>query len=76
MQFANGYDINTLQMISFYNNILWTDEACFMHESVFIIHNSQLCTWYNPHGYQFCFSIGICVGIIGDIVIGPYLLTD
>jgi hypothetical protein len=76
MQFANSYDINTLRMSSFYNKILCTDEACFMHESLFIIRNSQFCAWDNPHGHQFWFHIGICAGIIGDIVIGLYLLFD
>jgi hypothetical protein len=47
-----------------------------MHESLFTVHNSHVCTWNNPHGHQFCFSIGICVGINGNIVIGPYLLLD
>jgi hypothetical protein len=65
----------------FLHSILWTDEACFTHECVFNIHKSHLWARDNPHairerGYQVHFSIIVWAGIIGDVVVGPYLLTD
>jgi hypothetical protein len=65
----------------FFHNILWTDEACFTREGVFNVHNSQLWARDNPHamrerGYQVRFSVSIWAGIVGDIVVGPYLLPD
>jgi hypothetical protein len=61
----------------FLHNILWTDEACFMREGVFNVHNSHLWAWNNPHAICECgFSVNIWIGIVGDIVVGPYLLPD
>jgi hypothetical protein len=48
---------------------------------VFNVHNSHLWARDNPHairerGYQVRFSISVWAGIVGDIVVGPYLLPD
>jgi hypothetical protein len=63
----------------FLHNILWTDEACFTREGVFNVHNSHLWARDNPHairerGCQVCFRVSVWAGIVGDIVVGPYLL--
>jgi hypothetical protein len=52
-----------------------------MREGVFNVHNSHLWARDNPHairkcGYQVCFSVSVSTGIVGDIVMGPYLLPD
>jgi hypothetical protein len=65
----------------FLHNILWTDEACLTREGVFKAHISHLWARDNPHairerGYQFRFSVSVWAGIVGDIVMGPYLLPD
>jgi hypothetical protein len=65
----------------FLHNILWTDEACFIREGVFNIHNSDFWARDNPHaiherGYQVRFSVSVWAGTVGDIVVGPYLLPD
>jgi hypothetical protein len=65
----------------FLHNILWTDETCFTHEGVFNVHNSHFWAWDNPHairehGCQVRFSVSIWANIVGDIVVGPYLLPD
>jgi hypothetical protein len=59
----------------------YVTKACFTCEGVFHIHNSHLWTWDNPHaihkhGYQVRFSFGISVGIIRDIIVGPYLIPN
>jgi hypothetical protein len=45
---------------------------------VFNAHNSRLCAPENhaicERGYQVRFSVSIWAGIVGDIVVGPYLL--
>jgi hypothetical protein len=63
------------------HNILWTVEACFTCEGVFNVYNSHLWARDNPYvirerGYQVCFSVSVWAGIVGDIVVGPYLLPD
>jgi hypothetical protein len=51
-----------------------------MCEGVFIIHNSHFWAQNNPHIHrhecQVCFSISVCAGVNGDIVVGPCLLPD
>jgi hypothetical protein len=46
--FTSGYHINTMRINSFLPNILWNDEACFIHGSVFNVHNSRLWTRNHP----------------------------
>jgi hypothetical protein len=65
----------------FSHNILWTDEACFTRDGVFNVHNSHLWARDNPHairkrGYQVRFSVSVWAAIVGDIVVGPYLIPD
>jgi hypothetical protein len=65
----------------FLHNILWTEEACFTREGVFNVLNSHLWAQDNPHairerGYQVRFSVSVWDGIVGDIVVGLYLLPD
>jgi hypothetical protein len=50
-------------------------------EGVFNVHNSHLWARDNPHairerGYQVRFSVSVWAGILGNIVVGPYLLSD
>jgi hypothetical protein len=45
------------------------------------VHNSHLWAWDNPHairerGYQVHFSVSVWAGIVGYVVVGPYLLPD
>jgi hypothetical protein len=74
--YANGYDINTLRINSFYTIFC----AQTKREGVFNVHNSHLWARDNPHairecGYQVRFSVNIWAGIVGDIGVGPYLLA-
>jgi hypothetical protein len=65
----------------FLEHILWLDEAAFTREGVFNSHNSHLWVQHNPHatrewGHQVLWSINVWAGIIGNCVVGPYLLLD
>jgi hypothetical protein len=58
-------------------NNLWTEEACYSRDSVFIAH---LWVRDNPpatrkHGYQIRFSVSIWATIAGDIAVGPHVLN-
>jgi hypothetical protein len=61
------------------HNILWTDETCSACEDVFDINNSHV--WEQDIlnaicecGCQVHFSVSVLAGIVGDTVVGPYLL--
>jgi hypothetical protein len=65
----------------FLHNIRWSDEAYFTREGAFNVHSRHLWTQDNPHptherGYEVCFSSSLWAGTVGDIVVGPCLLTD
>jgi hypothetical protein len=52
-----------------------------MLQGVFNVHNSHL--WPRDElyaicerWYQVCFSVSVCAGIVGDVVMGPNLLLD
>jgi hypothetical protein len=53
-----------------YENVFWT--VCFTHEGVFNVHNNHLWSRANPHVTRF--SINVWAGVMGDIILGPYLL--
>jgi hypothetical protein len=78
--FANGYDINTLRMSSFYTTFCGQMKRVLCM-TVCSMSTSHLWAWNNPHairecGYQVRFSVSVWAGIVGDIVMGPYLLPD
>jgi hypothetical protein len=65
----------------FLEHILWSDKAAFTREGVFNSRNGQVWVQHNPHvtcewGHQVHWSINMWVGIIGNCVVGSYLLPD
>lgn len=65
----------------FLENILFTDEATFTREGVVNTHNMHTWSYTNPHtvfpsNAQQKFSVNIWAGVLGDYLIGPYLLPD
>ncbi|GFW40776.1 hypothetical protein TNCV_4368241 [Trichonephila clavipes] len=59
----------------------FTDEASFIRESVFNAHNLHMRASNNPHGTrnpaaQHYFSENVWAGIIGDCMLGSYLLLQ
>lgn len=66
---------------SFASRVLFTDEAFFNRDGVFNIHNCHYWTTENPHaihphGYQHRFSVNIWTGIVGNTLVGPYLMPS
>lgn len=65
----------------FLEKILFTDEAIFSREGIFNPRNCHQWAKENPHGthvrgYQTKFSINVWVGILGNNLIGPYILPN
>lgn len=61
--------------------ILFTDEGLFIREGVFNYHNSYVWTDDNSHAkrmenYQERFNINIWAGIVGDCLLGSYILPN
>jgi hypothetical protein len=78
--FTNGYDVNTLRISSFSQHSV-DRRRVFTREGLFSVHNSHLWARDNPHairerGYRVRFSVSLWAGIVGDIVVGSYLLPD
>lgn len=66
---------------NFASNILFTDEATFSREGVFNHQNLHEWSADNPHNirqhdHQHRISINVWAGIIGNHLIGPYLLPE
>lgn len=81
MDFARWYlQKNTLNP-DFGATVLFTDECTFTRDGTFNTHNSHQWADVNPHAssthaYQRRFSINVWAGIIGDHLLGPYLLPE
>ena len=65
----------------FLKHILFTNEATFTRAGNFNIHNMHSWQEENPHEvhrfrYQHRFSINVWAGIVGDSLIGPYLMPS
>ncbi|GFV24948.1 uncharacterized protein TNCV_884141 [Trichonephila clavipes] len=62
-------------------SVLFTDEASFSREGIFNTHNSHLWAAANPHvtctrAAQDRFLVNVWAGILGDHLIGSYILPD
>jgi hypothetical protein len=65
----------------FLKQILFTDEASFTREGMFNSKNSHVWDQVNPHetvirGHQQRFSVNVWAGVLGDSLVGPYVLPD
>lgn len=65
----------------FLNNLLFTDEAGFTRDGIFNIHNTHVWSDENPHeilprSFQRKFSINVWAGLLGNQLIGPYILPN
>jgi len=64
---------------NFLTLICSTDEKTFAREGSFNAHNNHFWSEANPHamhlrGYQQRFSVNVWAGIVGDYLLGPYIL--
>jgi hypothetical protein len=65
----------------FISSILFTDEAAFARNGIINFHNSHVWAEDNPHvvvqfRLQQQFIINVWAGIIGDVLVGPYVLPQ
>lgn len=63
----------------FIRTVLFTDEATFGRDGITNLHNQHVWADENPHAtfharHQARFQINVWAGIVGDVLIGPYVL--
>lgn len=63
----------------FLSSVLFTDEATFGHDGVLNMLNLHVWSENNPHAtdtsvYKVRFFVNVWIGVVGDCLIGPYLL--
>lgn len=71
----------TVDNPNFLKNVLFTDEASFNREGIFNSRNSHVWAVENPHetftrGYQDRFAVNVWAGMLGDTLVGPYILPN
>ena len=80
-----GYCRQMLEMYeadpNFLSRILSTDESQFTRNGIVNLHNEHVWDHQNPHAkktksYQHRFSVNVWAGIIGNTLIGPFILPD
>ena len=62
---------------TFFDRILWTDEACFATNSVYNRHNTHYWSQENPRLVKAVKTSGwkvfsICCGVVGDRILGLF----
>jgi hypothetical protein len=81
VQFARWFLNKEVEQPCFPSKVLFTDEASFTREGIVNVHNLHLWSAVNPHVTRQCkhqvrFSVNVWAGILGDHLIGPYILPD
>lgn len=81
MEFSRWILHKDIQDPSFLEKVLFTDEASFSREGIFNSRTSHLWVADNPNatvirGYQERFAVNVWAGIIGDLLIGPYIIPN
>ena len=71
--------LRNMENLNYFSNILWTDEAQFTRDGVTNFHNLHFWCSSNPHckkevKTQQRFSVNVWMGIIGKILVGPYII--
>lgn len=81
LQYATWFLRNQRRNNFFISNIMFTDEAGFGRDGVINSHNLHLWHDENPHEiiqsrHQHRFFVNVWAGIIGNHLIGPFILHD
>lgn len=79
VEFCDWFLAETDQNPAFPGLVLFTDETSFTREGMFNTHNNHVWVHENPHatfvhGHQERFAVNLWAGIIGNNLIGPYIL--
>lgn len=67
--------------VNFTAKVLFSDECCFTRNGIMNFHNAHNWADANPHvlrqhQYQHRFSVNVWAGILGDTLLGPYVLPE
>lgn len=81
LEYANWFMDRQREDMTFINRVLFTDEAGFSRDGVINSHNLHIWAEENPHGilqtkHQRKFNVNVWAGIIGNHLIGPFVLQD
>lgn len=79
MQFCRILNEKLQQDPDFLKKIIWSDESCFTRRGVVNYHNLRVWATENPRtvrprNFQQEFSANVWMGIVDNIVLGPYVL--
>lgn len=79
VEYANWFLQKHQENNTFVSRVLWTDEAGFSRDGVINSHNLHMWDEENPHAIiqtknQHKFLINIWMGIIGNHLIGPFII--
>jgi len=79
--FCHFYRQRCQQDPEFASRVLFSDEATFSQDGILNTRNNHTWSVENPndtyeHSHQDRFSVNIWMGIIGDHLIGPYMMPD
>ncbi|GFW01257.1 DUF4817 domain-containing protein [Trichonephila clavipes] len=77
--FAQWFPNQIAADMHFASSVLFCDEATFSREGVFNTHNAHMWALNNPYStrpraMQQCFTVNVWAGIVGDSLLGPYIL--
>lgn len=81
VQFARWFRQKTYEEPRFPSQVLFTDESSFTREGICNLHNLHMWSDNNPHVTRQCrfqvrFAVNVWAGILGDNLIGPYILPE
>jgi hypothetical protein len=81
LQYANWFLQHHIRNHNFGTSILFTDEAGFTRDGIINSHNLHVWDEENPHAlvqtrYQQRFMVNVWAGIIGNHLIGPFILEQ
>lgn len=81
LEYCQWLQRQNIEFPGFSERILFTDECIFTQEGIFNCHNYHWWNEVNPHviregHHQHRWKINVWAGIIGDRIIGPYLLPQ
>lgn len=77
--FAQWFLNRSAADMHFASSVLFSDESIFSREGMFNTHNAHMWALTNPHttrprAAQQRFSVNVWAGIVGDCLVGPYIL--
>ena len=71
----------TADQPDFFNHVLWTDESGFTRDGIMNLHSLHIYSDENPRvtrsaSFRRRFRVNVWAGILGIILIGPFIIED